>query len=86
MHAECSPLGLGARFQPPHQFLSLPRAVNQRIYSSGGISQSQRAGRGLVAGGTRVPGGKQEVTSGVEPAEPAAAGLMEVEWGLERAP
>lgn len=25
-------------------------------------------GRGLVAGGTRVRGGKQEVTSGVEPA------------------
>lgn len=33
-----------------------------------------------------MPGGKQEVTSGVEPASQRQRGLMEVAWGLERAP
>lgn len=72
----------------PDLFPSLQKAQNQRIYSSGGICQSRQGGAG--PGGWRDTCAGREAGSdfGVEPAEPSERlrGLMEVEWGLDRAP
>lgn len=66
-------LGLGALLQPPDLFPSLPEAVNQRIYSSGGTCQSRRRGgawrRGHVCGreaGSDLGGGAGEQRGGAD--------------------
>lgn len=92
IHAQCFLLRLvvggrgGICSTRPALFPSLRGAVNQRIYSPGWIRQSRRGGAGPGGRRATCAGGKQEVTLGVEPASQLLRGLMEVEWGLERAP
>lgn len=73
--------GLGAARPAPLPSLQAGCEPENFLLRAGFAGDGGRGGRG-----PRVPGGKQEVTAAVEPACERRPGLMEVEWGLDRAP